>query len=38
MRLLMRLIAALLEAHEEAQDRRLFNRIQDHRAARRGES
>ena len=38
MHLLMRLIAALRQAHEEARDRRLFNQIQDHRAARRAES
>lgn len=38
MHILMRLIAALREAHAEARDRRLFNLMQDHRAARRAET
>jgi hypothetical protein len=36
MALLLRLIAVLRAAHAEARDRRLFNMIQDDRAARRG--
>lgn len=36
MHLIWRLIAALRETHAEAEDRRLFNLMQDHRAARRG--
>jgi hypothetical protein len=35
MRLLRRLFAVLRAAHAEAQDRRLFNMIQDERDARR---
>ena len=36
MTLLRRLLAVLRAAHAEAQDRRLFNLIQDDREARRG--
>lgn len=36
MQMVFRLIAALRQAHADARDRRLFNRIWEDRAARRG--